>query len=120
MKNILEEVRLAFISRKRYLETELRQSMEEGKDTAPYRQRAQEIMDMEDDKEAESAAILLYEKLQKELVRPDYPYQEPEELDRIIALFPEEKEAEPENLKDRLLGAWVGRAAGCLLGQPVE
>jgi ADP-ribosylglycohydrolase len=27
---------------------------------------------------------------------------------------------DPETLPDRLLGAWLGRAAGCLLGKPVE
>lgn len=120
MENILENIRLAFISRKNYLETELRQSMEEGKEVGAYRQRAQEIMDREDTAEAERDAILLYEELQGEPVQADFPYQEPESLDEIIALFPEEKEEKVEDIESRLLGAWVGRASGCLLGQPVE
>lgn len=120
MENILENVRLAFISRKNYLETELRQSFEEGKDVAPYRQKAQEIMSRENTREAEWNAILLYEELRREPVRPDYPYREPEDLEEIIALLPEEKAEAVENIENRLLGAWVGRAAGCLLGQPVE
>lgn len=120
MENILENIRLAFISRKKYLETELRQSMEEGKDVRAYRQRAQEIMGRKDTPEAERDAVMLYEDLQREPVRAEFPYQEPETLDEIIALFPKEKEEDVENVESRLLGAWVGRAAGCLLGQPVE
>ena len=50
---------------------------------------------------------------------------EPSALDEIRALRPEGPRrldlplSEPE-LRDRILGAWLGRAAGCLLGKPVE
>lgn len=48
--------------------------------------------------------------------------EEPDELDAIEALT--SRRIEPQTPADvdgdRLLGAWLGRAAGCLLGKPVE
>nr|WP_167151681.1 ADP-ribosylglycohydrolase family protein [Lysinibacter cavernae] len=47
---------------------------------------------------------------------------EPNDVDGILALA--EPRAElgdaPEDLANRVLGAWLGRASGCLLGKPVE
>jgi ADP-ribosylglycohydrolase len=55
-----------------------------------------------------------------ELARP-LAAEEPEELDAILA------EADPARLDpphgdvaDRIAGAWLGRAVGCVLGKPVE
>jgi len=50
---------------------------------------------------------------------------EPDELDAIRALRPQgprvmDLDLDGEELEDRLLGAWLGRAAGCLLGIPCE
>lgn len=48
---------------------------------------------------------------------------EPSEWDRIEALLPEPprlSRGPDAGLDDRLLGAWTGRAVGCLLGKPVE
>jgi len=47
---------------------------------------------------------------------------EPSELEAIQALRPPQPDlsASPVDMEDRLLGAWQGRAAGCLLGKPVE
>ena len=54
----------------------------------------------------------------------DWPYQEPSRLEELLAQLPELPPMplqldEPE-LRDRLLGAWLGRCAGCTLGKPVE
>ena len=52
-----------------------------------------------------------------------WAYEEPEALAEILATLPDAPpvsnvgEAE---LRDRLLGAWLGRCAGCNLGKPVE
>lgn len=57
--------------------------------------------------------------------QPGYPYEEPDDLEEIRALRP----GGPRRLKltltddelhDRIFGAWLGRAAGCTLGVPVE
>jgi hypothetical protein len=51
--------------------------------------------------------------------------REPSALDEIRALRPRgprqlEVRLSEAELRDRVLGAWLGRAAGCLLGKPVE
>ena len=51
---------------------------------------------------------------------------EPDDLDAIQALvttpvtLPPDVHVDPAALSDRIHGAWLGRAAGCLLGKPVE
>ncbi|WP_435742582.1 ADP-ribosylglycohydrolase family protein [Microbacterium sp. PMB16] len=45
---------------------------------------------------------------------------EPDEWDDIVALLPEAPRGATEAAFDRVHGAWLGRAAGCLLGKPVE
>ncbi|GAA3867855.1 ADP-ribosylglycohydrolase family protein [Tessaracoccus defluvii] len=46
---------------------------------------------------------------------------EPDDWDAIVALLPERLTwPAPSDLPARVLGAWTGRAAGCLLGKPVE
>jgi ADP-ribosylglycohydrolase len=56
--------------------------------------------------------------------RDDWPYDEPAGLDQILARLPEAPPPQPSldkvRLHDRLLGAWLGRCAGCQLGKPVE
>ena len=48
--------------------------------------------------------------------------REPDALDAIEAARTSEPTVVPpsDDLPDRVLGAWTGRAAGCLLGKPVE
>jgi len=64
-------------------------------------------------------------------IRADFPYVEPDDLPTILAEAggPEGEAAakpagpltlRPEELIDRLAGAWYGRVAGCMLGRPVE
>lgn len=54
----------------------------------------------------------------------NFPYHEPSDLEGIRAARPDgpRKYARPNEvtLSDKMLGAWLGRAAGCLLGKPVE
>jgi len=57
--------------------------------------------------------------------RPDFSYVEPSDLAEIRAQRPDGPRRLPlrlsrEELADRLLGAWLGRCAGCALGKPVE
>ncbi|MGI5224422.1 ADP-ribosylglycohydrolase family protein [Actinoallomurus sp. CA-142502] len=49
------------------------------------------------------------------------PLHEPTALPEIIAACPDWPAATPATVKeDRVYGAWLGRAAGCVLGKPVE
>jgi hypothetical protein len=53
-----------------------------------------------------------------------WPYEEPSRLGEILERLPEPSSTPPAldeaMLRDRLLGAWLGRCAGCVLGKPVE
>lgn len=63
--------------------------------------------------------------LQTPVTRSDFPYAEPVALEEIQMLRPEGPRSlpvwlPPDLLFDRIYGGWLGRAAGCLLGKPVE
>ena len=58
-------------------------------------------------------------------MRLDWPYEEPDELDAIRALRPDGPRQlklvlTEDELLERYHHAWLGRAVGCALGQPVE
>lgn len=123
MKNILKDVRLEYVRRACHLDTELIQSSQEGKRVdASLKKRAGEISARRGEEQAEREALLLSEELRRMPVEESFPYREPETLEDITAAFPGcvPPVFTERQLYDRILGAWLGRAAGCLLGQPVE
>lgn len=70
---------------------------------------------------ADFAAI--YRELEAVPQRADWPYVEPSDLAGIRAERQSASahlEVDRDTLLDRLRGAWLGRAAGCLLGKPFE
>lgn len=123
MGNILQSVRLRYLSRKANLPIELKQSEQEGRDLSSFRPQIEKLLSLDDTPETEAQALEFYQAFQNAPTVKGFPYLEPESLKDIVSLFPNE-EAVPqfsqENLKSRLLGALAGRTAGCLLGQPVE
>ena len=97
---------------------EILQAESLGWDTSRYEERLAGAKG-----DAESLARLYEELL--ELGAPEgFPYEEPSDLERIRGLRPaspgEIKRPAGEALRDRILGAWLGRIAGCLVGKPVE
>jgi hypothetical protein len=124
-----------------YLPHELAQRREEGHDVSAYERRWAELglpavephrpapaEAREAVERAAPAMAALYAELDALDGRPPAGAagrQEPSRLEEIQARRPagprrlalDLSEAE---LHDRLLGAWLGRAAGCLLGKPVE
>jgi len=67
----------------------------------------------------------LNEKLEALRPDPDLAEREPSDLATIRRLRPDGPRrvniaCSDEELEDRILGAWLGRAAGCTLGKPVE
>lgn len=66
-----------------------------------------------------------FEALDATELRGDWPYEEPTVLADIQATLAPSPELPPlrlddDAIRDRLLGAWLGRCAGCNLGKPVE
>lgn len=105
---------------------EATQCAEEGLAVQPgHVARAVEIAGMgpEHAVEAERLAIALTSELVSLPARADYPYAEPDGLADIQALRGDATALpayDARRTQDRVLGAWLGRCAGCLLGQPVE
>lgn len=66
----------------------------------------------------------LLDRLEQAPRSASWPYQEPSGLGEILAQLPETAPTvlrlDEAQLRDRLLGAWLGRCAGCTLGKPVE
>ncbi|MFH0937815.1 MAG: ADP-ribosylglycohydrolase family protein [Planctomycetota bacterium] len=75
-------------------------------------------------KDNEPELMRIYEKL-RQLPKPTTPYFCSSEYAVIRGACTEEKTislsmpSEPE-VKDRILGGWLGRASGCVLGKPLE
>jgi ADP-ribosylglycohydrolase len=69
--------------------------------------------------------VKLYNELDALEPAESFAYEEPSTLEEIKALRPDgprrmEISISDEDLYDRIHGAWLGRAAGCSLGKPVE
>jgi len=91
--------------------------------SAPERRAA--LIDTEGGADRLKRARALCDALANLKPSPDFPYEEPDELEQIRAHRPDGPRhiAAPlsdEQLDDKTLGAWLGRAAGCMLGKPVE
>lgn len=106
------------------LATEYRQSWEEGLDVASYKELFEAVEKLPLSPEKERLADVLAELVRKAPQRADYPYDEPSDLEGILARRdPSLQKAPseiPANFREHLAGAWYGRIIGCLLGKPVE
>jgi ADP-ribosylglycohydrolase len=109
------------------LHYELVQAWEEGKDVTGIEEEINEIQALDlSDPSREHRAGLLLDKLSGLPIREGYKYIEPEKLHEIQAARPVKRfplrslELSEEQFLDKIYGAWLGRSAGCLLGQPVE
>jgi ADP-ribosylglycohydrolase len=117
-------MKLTWINLPDLIEFELRQRAEEGLDVDAFRQRWETI-----NNRGASSVEREAEQLLNELSALPAPNQlqerEPSELEAIwrarpeVSKLPRKKILEDE-LSDRVLGGWLGRAAGCLLGKPIE
>ncbi len=108
------------------LEDELAQCRDEGIDISGLADEfsALATLDLLLDEYQQRAEALL-ERIQTLPIRADYPYQEPIDLLGIRAARPvttslPQVELSDDTLYNKVLGAWLGRIAGCLLGKPVE
>ena len=96
-----------------------------GQSTAPH-----DGLGQQGDAALRALAAELLDELARRELPPALALREPDELDAIEAtrsapprrsgLGAQGPSRSGHGLDDRLLGAWTGRAAGCLLGKPVE
>lgn len=98
------------------LHHELIQRREEGCEITEYDGELAEIARLDD-------VFGRYQSLTA--LTPHSPYIEPSDLEDIRAQRPDRPAHSPLNLsdadlRDKLLGGWLGRCAGCQLGKPVE
>ena len=106
------------------LQHELVQLQEEGYILSP--EIREEAAMLHPDADAYSERIeKIYKKLENLPMRPDWKYEEPDELEEIRALRPEgprkfELKLSDAELLEHFHGAWRGRCVGCALGKPVE
>lgn len=121
--------RLAYTSYSVDMHTLINECIQEGKDVEAFIERAEKIAKMDiDDPEREAGAALLMDELDALPVKKDFPYIEPSDLQEIKNLRPNKgyhpvydlSHFDEKKLLDKIYGAWLGRCAGCLLGQPVE
>ncbi len=105
------------------IRVELTQRREEGCDVSNIEPRVQAALAAEPRDDAAFEA--LYNELDALTPASSFPYEEPSDLDDIRALRPDGPRRmalslSDDEIHDRIHGAWLGRAAGCLLGKPVE
>ncbi len=106
------------------MRTEYQQSIEEGLDIEKYKGLFEEVAKMPRGEIKEKMADAIFELVRDAKIRDDYKYNEPSTIDEIKALRKPHNiakvELDKETLEDKVLGAWVGRICGCLLGKPIE
>ena len=100
------------------------QSVEEGLDVEKYKSLFEAVSQMKNGEYKTRLSDVIFDMVLNADIRKGYKYNEPSELKEIKALRkPHDFSSvmpDRETLRKKLLGAWTGRACGCLLGKPVE
>ncbi len=103
---------------------EYNQSIEEGLDIEKYKDLFQSVAALPNGETKTRLSDIIFETVINANMRSDYKYNEPNDLKGIRAAREayeiNGKVPEEEELRKKLLGAWTGRACGCLLGKTVE
>ena len=109
------------------LRVERSQLIDEGRDIREVEEEFERLEALSEDEllSQQSRVDTLLDKTINLPQAADYPYHEPSDLEGIRAARPGapvslERNLDDRTLYDRTLGAWLGRAGGCLLGKPVE
>lgn len=103
---------------------EYNQSIEEGLDIEKHKDLFETVSKMRSGELKTKMSDLIYETVINSKIRSDYKYKEPNELDEIKSqrkeYFFDAIMPDRDLLRKKILGAWTGRACGCLLGKPIE
>jgi len=111
------------------LEFELQHCQEEGLDVAAEKIVFEKLLNSitaENEQKVRREATRILQRLNKMSLAVRHSF-EPDELETIAKTQPVQKrnpavafDLDCDEYYDRILGGWLGRAAGCLLGKPVE
>ena len=107
---------------RKLIKAELKQRAEEGCDTTEITERITISLQGKDNNDD---LYQLYEELIALPIEKTFPYVEPSDLETIQSQRPSgvrdlEIDWNSERIYDQIYGAWLGRAAGCVLGKQVE
>ena len=107
---------------RKLIKAELKQRAEEGCDTTEITERITIALQEKDNSDE---VYQLYEELIALPIEKTFPFVEPSDLESIQAQRPSgvrdlQLDWNSERVYDQIYGAWLGRAAGCVLGKPVE
>ena len=107
------------------LSIEEQQAVEEGKDLSTIKAELDNLLKDNRNPQLYESAEAIYQTIQRLPIRQSYSFVEPESYDEIKRETTSESEMQKcsqpdEALFNQIHGAWLGRIAGCLLGQPVE
>lgn len=117
-------VRITWIKPEELIEHELTQAREEGKDAAALKEEWERVKgEVSSLAELRAAAQELWPRLEA-LESGPFEEAEPSDLKAIWEICSPVELGQVRltaaELRERLRGGWLGRAAGCLLGKPVE
>lgn len=109
------------------LQTEYRQSIEEGLDLEQYKDLFSAVSFLPKNEIKVKLGDVLFEIVTNAKQKKDYQYIEPSGLDHIKELrknaeieLSYDKRFDKKELENKIHGAWVGRICGCLLGKSIE
>ena len=105
------------------LQVEYRQSVEEGLDIERYSDVFSSISRLPKSEIKKKLGDVLFEIVLSAKQKEGFPYVEPSELEKIRSLCTGSQERlayDKDALEDKLMGAWMGRICGCMLGKTVE
>jgi ADP-ribosylglycohydrolase len=110
-----------------HVEIERQQAIDEGKNiSAELAAMYEKLVLMQwNDPQREEMAATYIDEMGKQPLRADFSFVEPSNLPEILmersAVELSAVQSIPyDDLADKMYGAWLGRSAGCLLGQPIE
>ncbi|MDD4519217.1 MAG: ADP-ribosylglycohydrolase family protein [Limnochordia bacterium] len=103
---------------------ECQQRIEEGCSKQSVQKLKQQVEELPEDAPA-TLILPVYEELMKFDIAPDFPYEEPNDLEEIEKLRPQGRQTlktsiGQDHLYNKIHGAWLGRCIGCALGRPLE
>lgn len=118
-------MRISWLEISERIKYELQQREEEGNDVTAFRNEWNQILQRNlSDGSFKTSAEVFYNNLEKELITVLNELNEPTEWRDIIlqCSLTGDKLASFSTsfVVDRILGGWLGRSAGCMLGKPIE